>query len=130
MSFPEKPFKLSISHIKILLTVSELNSIHAYPMKEGIGKLLRGEIDDETIKFSNIATFGTLISFQGRKLSSYILVLQRRGYLSNKYDSRSNAFFLAITAKGEEEIRLFFKRHPRVFKKKTQTFKNTILIEK
>jgi hypothetical protein len=99
-------------------------------MKEGIGKLLRGEIDDETMKFSNITAFGTLISFKGRKLSSYILVLQRRGYLLNKYDSKSNAFFLAITAKGEEEIRLFFKRHPRVFKKKTQTFTNTILIEK
>lgn len=130
MLFPEKPFKLSISHIKILLTVSELNSVHSYPMKEGIGKLLRGEIDDETMKFSNITTFGTLISFQGRKLSSYILVLQRRGYLLNKYDPKSNAFFLAITPKGEEEIRLFFKRHSQIFKKKTQSFKNTILIEK
>ena len=130
MPFSEKSFKVSISHLKILLTVSKLNAAHAYPNKDGIGKILRGEIDDETLPFAKIATFGTLISFQGRKLASYVMMLQRHGYLLNKYDPVSNAFYLAITPAGEEEVRLFLKRHPQQFKKKSQTFKNTILIEK
>ena len=114
-------FRLTVSHFKILETVDELNQQHDYPTAKGVNNILSGKPDPETKKFANIKTYGTLLSFPGRKLCSYILNMVRRGYLTYVYDEKSDAMYLKITEKGKAELFTFNKRHKTSFKKKTPT---------
>ena len=86
-----------------------------------------GKLDIETRQYIDIETFGTLISFPGRKLCSYILNMVRRNYLTYIYDKKSDGMYLAITEKGEEELYSFNKRHKTSFKRKTPHRKNEIV---
>ena len=63
-------FKLTVSHYKILQTVDELNKSHLYPTSKGVNNILMGKLDRETRKYADLKTYGTLISFLGRKLCS------------------------------------------------------------
>ena len=112
-------FRLTVSHFKILETVSKLNEQHDYPTAKGVNNILSGKHDLETKKYVHIKTYGTLLSFPGRKLCSYILNMVRRGYLTYIYDEKSDAMYLKITDKGISELFTFNKKHQKSYKKKT-----------
>lgn len=112
-------FRLTVSHYKILATIKELNDSHKYPTARGVNNILMGKLDVETRKYIDIQTFGTLISFPGRKLCSYILNMVRRNYLTYIYDKKSDDMYLAITEKGEEELYSYQKKRKNSYKKKT-----------
>lgn len=120
-------FHLTVSHFKILETVKELNDHHNYPTAKGVNNILMGKPDPETKQYVHIKTFGTLISFPGRKLCSYILNMVRRGYLTYVYHESTNGMYLRLTEKGEMELFTFNKRHKQDFKKKTPHIKCEIV---
>jgi len=120
-------FHLTVSHFKILETLKELNDQKLYPTPKGVNNILMGKTDTETKKYIEIKTFGTLISFPGRKLCSYILNMVRRGYVGYIYDEKTDAMYLRITEKGEIELFTFEKRHKEEFKKKVSKHKPEIV---
>lgn len=111
-------FRLTISHYKILQTIQELNKMHLYPTAKGVNNILQGKRDNETKKYVDLKTYGTLISYPGRKLCSYILNMTRREYLGYIYDKNSDAMYLRITEKGEAELIHYEKRHKNSYRKK------------
>ena len=111
-------FRLTVSHYKILQTVNELNKNKFYPTAKGINNILQGKLDPETRKYINLKTFGTLLSYPGRRLCSYILNMVRRGYLSYIYDKRSDDMYLRLTEKGEVEVFNFERKHKNQYTKK------------
>ncbi len=120
-------FRLTVSHFKILETIKELNDLHKYPTPKGVNNILMGKLDTETRQYIDLKTFGTLISFPGRKLCSYILNMTRRGYLAYMYDKKTDGMYLYVTEKGEEEVFRFEKKHKNEFKKKTPHHKPEIV---
>ena len=104
-------FRLTVSHYKILQTVNELNNVKKYPTAKGVNNILQGKLDPETRKYIDLKTFGTLLSYPGRRLCSYILNMVRRGYLSYIYDKNSDAMYLRLTEKGEGEVFSFERKH-------------------
>lgn len=111
-------FKLTVSHYKILQTILDLNNIKKYPTAKGVNNILMGKLDVETRQYIDFQTFGTLISFPGRRLCSYILNMVRRGYLSYIYDKNTDAMYLRVTEKGEIEVSEFERKHKSSYKKK------------
>ena len=111
-------FKLTISHYKILQTVNELNKVKKYPTAKGVNNILQGKLDPETRKYIDLKTFGTLLSYPGRRLCSYILNMVRRGYLSYIYDKASDGMYLRLTEKGEIEVYNFERNHKTSYTKK------------
>ena len=111
-------FKLTVSHYKILQTVNELNKMHKYPTAKGINNILQGKLDPETRKYIDLKTFGTLLSYPGRRLCSYILNMVRRGYLSYIYDKKSDDMYLRLTEKGEVEVFDYERKHKNNYTKK------------
>ena len=111
-------FRLTVSHFKILQTIEELNKLDLYPTAKGVNNILMGKLDKETRQYVKIKTYGTLISFQGRKLCSYILNMVRRGYLGYIYDKKTDAMYLRITEKGEMEVFSYEKKHKNSYRKK------------
>ena len=120
-------FTLTVSHFKILQTVDELNKNHLYPTARGVNNILMGKLDKETRKYADIKTYGTLISFPGRKLCSYILNMTRRGYLGYIYDKNTDAMYLRITEKGIGEIMHYEKKHKNSYRKKEPHHKPEIV---
>ena len=120
-------FKLTVSHYKILQTVKELNDSHLYPTARGVNNILMGKPDKETKIYSHLKTYGTLISFPGRKLCSYILNMTRRNYLGYIYDKKSDGMYLRITEKGEGELIHYEKRHKTSYRKKEPHHKPEIV---
>lgn len=123
-------FTLTVSHYKILQTVKELNTNDLYPSAKGVNNILSGVLDEETRKYNEYSTYGTLISFPGRKLCSYILNMVRRGYLTYAYDEKSDDMYLKITDKGEASLFAFNKRHKISYKRKTPHKKAEIVLIK
>lgn len=111
-------FRLTVSHYKILQTVNELNKNKKYPTAKGINNILQGKLDPETRKYIDLKTFGTLLSYPGRRLCSYILNMVRRGYLSYIYDKNSDDMYLRVTEKGELEVFNFERKHKNEYTKK------------
>ena len=111
-------FRLTVSHYKILQTVNELNKQKLYPTAKGINNILQGKLDPETRKYINLKTFGTLLSYPGRRLCSYILNMVRRDYLSYIYDKNSDDMYLRLTEKGEIEVFNFERKHKNQYTKK------------
>ena len=111
-------FRLTVSHFKILQTVNELNKVKKYPSAQGVNNILQGKLDPETRNYIDLKTFGTLLSYPGRRLCSYILNMVRRGYLSYIYDKKSDDMYLRITEKGEIEVFNFERKHKNEYTKK------------
>ena len=111
-------FRLTVSHYKILQTVNELNKVKKYPTAKGVNNILQGKLDPETRKYIDLKTFGTLLSYPGRRLCSYILNMVRRGYLSYIYDKNSDAMYLRLTEKGEVEVFNYERKHKNEYTKK------------
>ena len=123
----KKDLELTTSHQKILLTVSYLNKEQHYPLSEGIYLILIGDISEEILAFKDCPTYGTLISFNSKKVSRYVLMLCRYGYLTKKFDRNTNELYLAITPKGEMEVSKYFKKFKGSLKKKSPKSKPTII---
>ena len=111
-------FKLTVSHYKILQTINELNKMKKYPTAKGINNILQGKLDPETRQYINLKTFGTLLSYPGRHLSSYILNMVRRDYISYIYDKKSDGMYLRVTEKGEVAVYNFERKRKSDYTKK------------
>lgn len=120
--FAMKELKLSITHFKILKTISFLNSLQLYPTKEGVFKILHGDIDEDTKSLTNCPTFATLISYGSKKISRLILILTRYEYIRNVYYKNNDCFVLSLSKKGEDELNEYLKKHKSSFVKTNRKF--------
>ena len=118
--------KLSITHIKILITISSLNQKGLYPVSDGIYKIVAGIIDEETANYMDEPAFGTLISFNSKKVCRYLLALQRHKYIKKVYCPQKDTLVYATTEVGEDVISKFWKRHKKPLVRKKRTVKETI----
>ena len=118
--------KISITHIKILITISSLNKKGLYPVSDGIYKIVAGIVDEETANYMDEPAFGTLISFNSKKVCRYLLALQRHKYIKKVYCPKKDTLVYATTETGEDEIARFNKRHKKPLVKKKRTVKETI----
>ena len=123
----QKELDLTTSHHKILLTISYLNGLKLYPLPEGVYRILIGDVSDEIIIYKDCPTYGMLISFNSKKVSRYIMMLCRYGYLGKKYDERTNELYLEVTPKGDIASKKYFKRYQGSLKKKTPKGKPVIV---
>ena len=122
-----KELVLTTSHHKILLTISYLNKMHLYPLSEGVFRILCGDVSDDIIIYKDCPTYGTLISFNSKKVSRYIMMLYRYGYIRKKFDPNTNELYLEITDKGEVVSTKYFNRYKGNLKKKTPKGKPVIV---
>ena len=122
-----KELEITITHIKILETISSLNKKNMYPLSDGVYKIVAGIIDEETISLMDLPTFGTLISFGSKKVCRYLLALKRYGYIKKIYSKTMDNLYYSITNLGEDTLTLYHKKHKRPFVKKKRTIKETIL---
>ncbi len=122
-----KELEITITHIKILETISSLNKKNMYPLSDGVYKIVAGIIDEETISLMDLPTFGTLISFGSKKVCRYLLALKRYGYIKKIYSKAKDNLYYSTTNLGEDTLTLYHKKHKRPFVKKKRTIKETIL---
>ena len=118
---------LETSDLKILETVSLLNEDNYYPLAEGVYKILVGLDDEESIKFSELPTYKTLISYNSKKISRLIMMLLRYRYLERIYDPSSDKLYLKVAPKGETELVKYHKKHKYKFTKKEVNLTPTIV---
>ena len=110
-------YKLSITHLKILFAINELNSLDKYPTPKGVNNVLKGEKDEESSSYSSLKSYGTLLSYSGRKMCLCITNLVRRGFLTYIYDEVSDGMYLKLTEKGRVELSTYQKKIPSLRKK-------------
>ena len=122
-----KELEISVTHIKILATIENLNNKGLYPLSDGIYKIIAGIVDDETTKYMDEPTFGTLISFNSKKTCRYLLALQRHKYIKKVYSKPKDVLVYTLTELGRDELAKFYKRHKKPFVKKSRAFKETII---
>lgn len=127
MAKTSKELRLSVTHIKILETVSFLNEKHFYPLSHGVRKILMGEEDEETLNFKDCPTYGTLISYPSKKISRYVMMLQRYHYLNKKYDYATDKLYLEISELGVATLLKYRKKHKINYKKKVAPKETTIV---
>lgn len=120
-------YVLETSDLKILETVSLLNKDNYYPLAEGVYKILVGVDDEEAEKFSELATYKTLISYGSKKVSRLIMMLLRYHYLERVYDPVSDKLYLKVAPKGEVELVKYHKKHKYKFTKKEVNLEPTIV---
>ena len=122
-----KELEITITHIKILDTISNLNKQGMYPLSDGVYKIVAGIVDDETANLRDEPTFGTLISFNSKKVCRYLLALQRYGYIKKIYNKSKDNLYYATTELGEITLVKFHKKRKKPYIKKQRKFKETIL---
>ncbi len=122
-----KELEMTITHIKILDTISNLNKQGMYPLSDGVYKIVAGIVDEETANLRDEPTFGTLISFNSKKVCRYLLALQRYGYIKKIYSQKKDNLYYATTELGEATLIKFHKRRKKPYIKKQRRFKETIL---
>lgn len=127
MNRNKKTFVPSTTHYKILETIEELNKNDDYPLPQGVGKILKGIVDEETSKYQSIRTFQTIISYSSKKICRYALVLLRHGYIEKIYDKKTNELYLKISQFGVSALQEYRKKHKKSFVKKKQLAKPTIV---
>lgn len=120
-------FKLNVTYYKILETVSLLNKDGFYPLNEGIYKIVTGKKDDETLKFSHLPTYSTLISYPSKKICNLTLMLFRNKYLEKVYDSKSDELYFKISKLGQDCLDKYLKRKHNSYAKKSINKKPTIV---
>lgn len=122
-----RKFAVTLTHLKILETINYLNEKHYYPLPQGVRKILMGEEDEETLMFKDSPTYATLISYPSKKISRYVMMLQRYHYLGKKYDSVTDKLYLEITDLGKSTLLEHSKKHKKAYKKKSVTKATTIV---
>ena len=119
--------KLNVTYYKILETVSLLNKDGFYPLNEGIYKIVTGKKDDETLKFSSLPTYSTLISYGSKKICNLTLMLFRHKYLEKVYDKKTDELYFKITKLGQDSLDKYLKRKNKEYAKKQVSKKITIV---
>lgn len=119
--------KINATYLKVLDTISELNSSDCYPLNQGIYKILTGKDDEETKQFSYIRTYGTLVSTTSKRVCNYTLMLFRHGYIEKFYHYPTDQLYFKITQKGISELENSNKTSKRTYTKKEQVNQPTIL---
>ncbi|MDD4154623.1 MAG: RQC domain-containing protein [Bacilli bacterium] len=122
-----RTFRLSITQLKILQTVADLNSRNAFPSVDGVAKIINGVNDQETKVFTEISTFATLLSYRGRKLSALVTSLYRHGYLTYVFEDNSNTKYLKITSHGQNVLASTKIQSVNSYRRKEKKFKPTII---
>lgn len=120
-------YVLETSDLKILETVSLLNKDKYYPLPEGVYLILSGDDDEEIQKFSHLPTFKTLISYNQKKVSRFIVMLLRYHYLERIYDPESDKLYLKIAPLGETALIKYHKKHKYKFTTKKVNKSPTIV---
>lgn len=120
-------FKVSQTAYKILHTIYYLNDLDLYPNKNGVYKIVHGDLDEETIAFKSCPTFSTVISITSKKISLLITLLIRHGYIKNIYDSKTEEFYLELTPKGKVDTSRYILKKKAEYKRKSKTLKPTIV---
>lgn len=120
-------FKLNVTYYKILETVSLLNKDGFYPLNEGIYKIVTGKKDDETLEFSHLSTYSTLISYPSKKICNLTLMLFRNKYLEKVYDKNTDELYFKITKLGQDTLEKYLKRKRNNYSKKVVNHKKTIV---
>ena len=121
-------YVLETSDLKILETVSLLNKEKYYPLPEGVFLILSGDDDEDIEKFSYLPTFKTLVSYNQKKISRFIVMLLRYKYLERVYDPNTDKLYLKIAPLGETELVKYHKKHKYKFTTK-KVKKNTCIIK-
>ncbi|NLB49126.1 MAG: hypothetical protein GX813_04760 [Erysipelotrichia bacterium] len=125
-----RQLRLNQTYYKVLLTLKLLNDQQYYPLNEGIYKILKGKVDEETRPFSAFPVFGTLSSYTSKRISHLTLMLFRYGYIGKIFDPNSNKLFFRISPSGEQFVEDFGKRHKiRFVNKHTELVKTIVKIE-
>ena len=122
-----KDIALTITHYKILDTISNLNKKNLYPVSDGIYKIVAGIVDSETNAYLDEPTFGTLISFNSKKVCRYLLALQRHKYIKKIYCQRKDCLVYSTTELGEDAIAKYHKKHKKPYIRKTRKVPETII---
>lgn len=117
-----KKLNLTATHYKLLITMEWMNAHHLYPTANGIYKIVHGVYDQDTVNLTMCPTFEVLISYSSKRISNYVLVLYRYGYLGKVYDEKTHELYYEITLKGKEAISEHYGDDIPSFKKKKKTF--------
>lgn len=122
-----KELEITITHIKIMACIDSLNKKNMYPLSDGVYKIVAGIVDEETASLMDEPTFGTLISFNSKKVCRYLIALQRHGYIKKIYNAKKDNLYYATTQLGSDFLEKYFKKHKKPFVKKQRKIKETIL---
>ena len=122
-----RKFEINQTYCKVLLTIQELNKSNYYPLNEGIFKVLAGAIDEETLAFSNLSTYGTLTSYTSKKICHLTLMLFRQGLIGKIFDPNTKKLYFRISEKGEQAIANYFVKHKKGFAKRNPKNNPTIV---
>ena len=120
-------FTLTITYIKILETVFELNEKGFYPLPQGVYKIVSGKTDEETLDYKWIKTYGSLISFSSKKVSRFIMMLLRYEYLHKKYDPNTDELYLARAFLKKSSLFEYQRKHKINYSKKESNKRRTIV---
>ena len=119
--------ELSLAHYKILITISELNDKEFYPTTKGVFNVLTGKEDNETILFTYLRTYGSLISIQSRRVCAYIKYLEKLEYITEVYNKENDDLYLKITPLGDSIAQLYLHKNKKGFNKVDKKPKKEII---
>ncbi len=119
--------ELSLAHYKILITISELNDKEFYPTAKGVFNILTGKEDNETILFTYLRTYGTLLSIPSRRVCAYIKYLVKLDYLKEIYNKENDDLYLKITPVGDSIAQLYLHNNKKGFNKVNKKPKKEII---
>ena len=120
-------FKLLPSHYKVLFTVKFLNDTAHYPSSRGIYNILKCECDAETIQYSSLKTYGTMMSSSSKKITRQVNSLLKHDYLKYIYDKNSDALYLRLSNKGIDALSSLNDKKRFIFCKKISHRKSEIV---
>jgi len=121
-------FVPKITHYKILLTIYELNQNHYFPMQEGIISILQGNTDNDTYRFKDYVTYGSLVSYSSKKISRYIMMLSRYNYVRKFYIENNDNMLFKLSDLGEGSLLRYLTKH-KIVPSKRQNSKKSYFIE-
>jgi uncharacterized protein YpbB len=98
----KKTLKTSLR--KLVYVVSLVKEDGYQASSEGLGKILSGRLDGETLPFQQKPYFAYWPSLSKKKIKGRVTQLVRHGYLANNWVAAENDYFLSVTPKGQAEI--------------------------
>jgi uncharacterized FlgJ-related protein len=98
------PGECKRAYRSLLSAIASLAEAGVEVTADGLTKILQGRYDEETASLQANAAFGYLPSLSSKKLKNRVHWLVRSGYLALVYAAEAEDYFLALTAKGEENL--------------------------